>query len=124
MYPSDEDVEYLIDNHPFPYSYVRRPRNGAEETVSGANMGHPTWRSHGGDGPIEVAGLGTVELIDQEGGGYGSGDYIHNIYRVIFPNNEVKLYKKEGGYSSYGGYEWDGDFRETRVVEKTILVYE
>lgn len=121
MYPSDSEVESLITEHEFTWTSTRR--DGTVKTYT--DTGHDAWRNFAdGTGSVQVASLGSVELIDQEGGGEGGGEYAHNIYRVIFPNNEVKLYKKEGAYFSYDGLEWDGDFGETRVVEKTILVYE
>jgi hypothetical protein len=74
-------------------------------------------RSNPDAGTIE--GLGRVEFVEQVGGGEGEGEHVHLVLRV-----GDRYFKKEGYYASYDGTTWDGDFREVKPAEKTIMVYE
>lgn len=81
------------------------------------------WDEWDGADPQEVEGVGTVKQIERDGG-EGQGDSAHIIFQVTDKSGEVKLYKKDGSYASFDGFEWDGDFYEAHQVEKTIKVYE
>lgn len=72
---------------------------------------------------VDVSGLGSVRVIDNEGG-EGQGDHAHLVFEVTSGDGEVRLFKLDGYYSSHCGTEWDGDLYEVEPVQRTITVYE
>lgn len=56
--------------------------------------------------------------VEHIGGGEGSGEYTAVIFEV-----GGRLFRKEGWYASHYGSEFDGDFSEVEVYEKTVKDY-
>lgn len=53
-----------------------------------------------------------IRFVEQQGGGEGSGEYMHIVVSVVFPDLTLKHYMKTGYYASHGGSDWDGSFDE------------
>jgi hypothetical protein len=68
-----------------------------------------------------VAMFGDVEVIDEQGGYEGGGDYAMKVFLFKAHNIYIKV---TGFYSSYNGTDWDGTFTEVFPQQKTITVYE
>jgi len=86
-----------------------------EEFVS-----HDSWSEIGyGEGRIIIDGeVYPWKSVEQIGGGEGSGEYTAVIFEVA-----GRLFRKEGWYASHYGSEFDGDFSEVEVYEKTVKDY-
>lgn len=100
---------------------ARRPEDVLEDYWYGSDA-WAEW-NEGTDGPEEVEGLGLVEVVEHEGG-EGEGDHAHIVFRVANEAGDVvRHFKVDGYYSSYGGFDWDGDLYEATPEEKVITVY-
>lgn len=68
-------------------------------------------------------GLGTVKLIEQQGG-EGQGDEYYIVFSVTDEEGETVIFKKEAEYSSYDNTDWDwGDAFEVAPHTQTLIVY-
>lgn len=66
--------------------------------------------------------LGGVEVVASDPGGEGHGESIWVVVRV---NETGQLFRIEGYYASYGdGSQYDGELREVKAQERTVIVYE
>jgi hypothetical protein len=74
-------------------------------------------------GPAPEFTFGKIEVVKQFGG-EGQGDSQYIVVKVTAPDGEEQFFRKDGYYSSYDGGEWDGDFREVKAVERTVVFYE
>ncbi len=89
-----------------------------------------TWhyRSPSRDGSLEasekIEGLGSVEVVETEGGGEGEGEHVHIVFRISEEYGAVRYYKKEAYYQSYDGITWDGDFYEVAPTAKMVTIYD
>lgn len=84
-----------------------------------------TWKYASKAAPVQLDDLGTVEVVESEGGGEGEGEHVHIVFRVTFPSGDVRYFKKEAYYASYDGITWDdGDFFEVAGHAKVVTLYE
>ncbi len=66
--------------------------------------------------------FGKADIIDEEGGYGGGGEYAHRVR--FFEDHNVYI-KLEGFYSSYNGTDYDdNDYEEVKPVERTVTFYE
>lgn len=66
--------------------------------------------------------FGKSELVEEEGGYEGAGEYVSRVRHFIDHNVYIRI---EGFYSSYNGTDWDGhEYEEVKPAQKTITVYE
>jgi len=72
-------------------------------------------------GTLETS-LGTVQEVEQVGGGEGDGEHTHVVLKTEATG---QFFRINGYYYSYDGTTWD-DSRlfEVRPVTKTVVVYE
>ena len=73
-----------------------------------------------GNLPLQVGDL-TIEFVD-DFGGEGRGDTAWVIVKAS-KGSDSALFRKDGYYASYYGFEWDGSFYRVEAKEKTITVY-
>ena len=62
------------------------------------------------------------ELLEQEGGGEGNGEYAYGVFRL-----KGVVYKAEWSYYSYSGSDYDGiedTLKIVKPVEKLVTVWE
>jgi hypothetical protein len=72
-------------------------------------------------GTLETS-LGTVEEVEQVGGGEGDGEHTHVVLKTVATG---QLFRINGHYYSYDGTNWDyAKLYEVRAVTKTVVVYE
>lgn len=114
MLISTTSVERLLEEHEFPYEY-----DGKRYTESGWYE----WREANNE-PVQVPELGTVEVVNTEGGGEGEGEYVHIVFKVTDLSGTVRHYKKVGYYASFDGTTWDGDFSAVEPKQKVVTVFE
>ena len=68
----------------------------------------------------ENSGLQKVQLVEQVGGGEGSGEYCYLVLKY-----EDIFYKISYNYYSYNGYEYDNAMvKQVTPSQKTITVYD
>ena len=72
----------------------------------------------------QIPGVGSVTVIEHEGGGEGDGEHTYLIFQVVDDNGVTKFYQKDGFYASFHGTDWDGGFYRVKKVTKTVEVYE
>jgi hypothetical protein len=90
----------------------------------------PDWIWHeyhwGHSDEFVVPGIdGTVAVVESEGGGEGSGEHMHIVFRVSTTDGEEFYFKIDGYYASFDGASWDGsELYEVTPRQKTITVYE
>ncbi len=66
--------------------------------------------------------FGKCDIIDEEGGHEGGGEYAHRVR--FFEDHNVYI-KLEGYYSSYNGTDfYDYDYEEVKPVERMVTFYE
>lgn len=75
------------------------------------------------DVTAELEGIGTVRLIESEGG-EGQGDNYSLVISVTDADGGVRLFERLGWYASYDGGHYEGPTVEVQAVERTITVYE
>lgn len=78
------------------------------------------WFYHGV--PTKVKDLGTVRVVQYEGG-EGKGDEALMVFEIT-DGKTTRWFRKEGGYASYDGFDWDGEFRETHPVTREVVFYD
>jgi hypothetical protein len=66
----------------------------------------------------------TIEKAEFDTGGEGHGEDVYMVFKTVDVDGTEQYWRKDGYYSSYGGTDWDGDFREVRPVERTVVFYE
>lgn len=71
--------------------------------------------------PCEIPGLGTLKYVDDYGG-EGQGDEYWVVFSIT-QGDVTRNFKKQGGYASFAGGEFDGDLTETFPEERTIIVW-
>jgi hypothetical protein len=69
-----------------------------------------------------VPELGDVKIVE-DFGGEGQGDTRYLVFQVTDEEGEVRLFQKDGYYSSYNGSDWDGDFYEVVETKEIVTVY-
>lgn len=77
-------------------------------------------------GETEVDDLGTVTTIVRPEYSYGQADLERPVELIILLVDESgeRHFRKQGFYTSYDGYRWDGLFEEVEQVTKTVTVWE
>lgn len=72
-------------------------------------------------GTLETS-LGTVQEVEQVGGGEGDGEHTHVVLKTVATG---QLFRINGHYYSFDGTNWDyAQLYEVRAVTKTVVVYE
>ncbi|WP_431941644.1 hypothetical protein [Nocardia grenadensis] len=75
-----------------------------------------------------VEGLGKVWVVEEYGGGEGGTEDMHIVFRVREDSAQyrwqVRYFRKDGFYASFGESTWDGGFFEVKPVQRTVTVYE
>jgi hypothetical protein len=74
-----------------------------------------------GSDPIDSP-YGVIEVVEEEGG-EGQGDYACAVISVTDKDYAPRYFRKEGDYTSYDGFEWDGAFREVWPQQVTRTEY-
>lgn len=86
------------------------------------------WKYNGEGYTAQVDNLGQVDVFevkadnrddDWYGGEYpmGSTAQVGIVFRVVFPDDSVRFYFKEGSSDSYGDWTWNGSFYEIEQVK-------
>lgn len=68
---------------------------------------------------VEVADLGSVQVVDRQPGREGGGENIYIVFKV-----GERFFKKTGYYASYDGSNWDGSFTEVTPQDRVVTFYE
>lgn len=113
-------------------SYVEEDE--LEEFESGVYVPEWVWSEYhyGSKEEFVVPGIdGTIAVVDSEGGGEGSGEHMHIVFRVTHTDvhdlglPRPQFFKVDGFYASWDGSSWDGsELYEVHPVERTITFYE
>lgn len=103
--PEDE----VEDDSPFTLAEVEQAVN-----ETGDGWGEMGW----GDNDLTIRGKTYTAKAVEYKGGEGQGEYTAVIFEV-----DGRLFRKEGYYASHYGTDWDGDFSEVEVYEKTVKDY-
>lgn len=77
------------------------------------------WDEANGSAKVDF-GDHTVNYVDGETGGEGSGEYIWQVWSATDADGNVQYFRKTGYYMSYEGSTWDGDLIEVVPFEKTV----
>lgn len=73
--------------------------------------------------PVHLApDVSITELVEDFGGGEGSGEERYLVFKVVSPDGE-QLFKKNGAYYSYDGDNWDGSLYLVTPYEVTVTKY-
>lgn len=66
----------------------------------------------------------TIKIVDQEGGGEGSGEHWHSVFKVSEKGKEDRYYYIPGWYQSYNGteIEWSGIY-EVEPYDKVVIAW-
>jgi hypothetical protein len=76
---------------------------------------------------VDVPGLGKVRIVEEVGGGEGSGEEMYLIFSVLPEGGyawQRRYFQKNGYYASFDGANWDGAFVEVKPVKRTVTVFE
>jgi hypothetical protein len=97
---------------------VKYLKNPTERQVK---WGIDTYSFYDYEEPIQF-GDWVVTCVDQQGGGEGSGEHWHCVFKVEKSGNLVGHYYIPGYYQSYNGteIEWDGIY-EVEPYEKMVI---
>jgi len=114
--------EYTYTYHPYVYNNETM-RYGEDPNITKvANL--ESWQDiqdHFSTA-TEVEGLGTVEVIDSDGG-EGQGDIIYFVLKIS-DGDTVRYFRKDGYYASHYGTDWDGSFSEAKAIQRTVTFWE
>jgi len=72
---------------------------------------------------VNVNGV-IVDVVEQVGGGEGSGEHMHVVFSFTFPDSTVEYWRKNGYYVSFDGSYWDGAFVKVTPVQRVVTFYE
>lgn len=81
---------------------------------TGDGWGEMGW----GDTELTIRGETVTAKAVEYKGGEDQGSYTCVVFEV-----DGRLFRKEGYYASHYGTDWDGDFSEVEVFEKTVKDY-
>lgn len=73
---------------------------------------------------VEIPGLGRAHLVEDHGGGEGSGEERWFVFAVTDAGGNVRHFRRNGYYASFVGSNFDGPTEEVRSVEKLVSVWE
>ena len=114
--------EYTYDYHPYEYNaQVMRYAENTAVTREGRLEDWQDVQDHFNTA-TEVEGLGTVEVIDSDGG-EGQGEIIYFVMKIS-DGDTVRHFRKDGFYASHYGTDWDGTFAEVSAVQRTVTFWE
>ena len=65
----------------------------------------------------------TINLVYQEGGGEGEGEYVERVYEIKHGGQHVCFLRDQGHYESYNGTEMNGEFKEVFPQQVTVTRY-
>lgn len=109
-----QDVENAIDDGDFQVRVGWGDRKGELEPLD-----DDIWYTLGdGDGVVTLNGVEYEWTSVADIGGMDQGSYAAVIFKV-----GDRLFRKEGYYASHYGTDWDGNFEEVEVYEKTVKDY-
>jgi len=113
--------KYTYEYHPYQYNAQSMRYEEGPETRT-ANL--ESWQDIQDhfDTATEVEGLGTVEVIDSDGG-EGQGEVIYFVLKIS-AGDTVRYFRKDGYYASHYGTDWDGSFAEVSAVQRTVTFWE
>jgi hypothetical protein len=66
----------------------------------------------------------TVSVAEADTGGEGHGEDVYIVFKTIDTKGDTQYWRKDGYYASHYGTDWDGDFREVRLIERIVTFYE
>ena len=80
---------------------------------------------------VQVPNLGLVSIAESFGG-EGQGDQYYLVFKVEFNEEnsvnahvpDVKYYRVDGYWASFGGGEYDGPFYEVQPVQRMVTFYD
>ncbi len=73
------------------------------------------------EGALDEDIFGKTEVVHEEGGREGGGEYVERVVHFVDHNVYIKL---EGYYSSYNGTEYDdSDYEEVRPKQVEVTIY-
>lgn len=72
---------------------------------------------------VDLPEFGYLEVVEIVGGGEGSGEHMHIVFKLTCDDGTEEYFKVDGFYSSFGGSEWDGTLYSVTPQQKTITVY-
>jgi hypothetical protein len=115
--------EYTYEYHPYEYNLEKlRYTENPDVTRTAVLGGWQDIQDHFSGTPTEVEGLGTVEVIDSDGG-EGQGEVIYFVMKIS-DGDTVRHFRKDGFYASHYGTDWDGSFSEVSAVQRTVTFWE
>lgn len=119
------DIEQRFEDHEFVSEgfYSKYYDGLAGQPYRSVDTGWFAWQEVGSEGE-QVEGVGLVHLVEDFGGGEGSGETRYLVFSVTDDQGSVRFFKKNGYYASYDGSSFDGSFDEVVPVEKVVTVYE
>jgi hypothetical protein len=65
----------------------------------------------------------TVELVHDEGGGEGGGEYVERVYALILNGVQTSYVRQTGSYCSYDGTHWDEELQQVFPHEVMVIKY-
>jgi hypothetical protein len=115
-----EQVEEALSKGTSVHAYYM---GGQYTTNYGDEDGTVEWNDvHYSDVGTEInTPLGTVKIVQTEGGSEGDGEHAHLVIQV---ERSGQFFRKDGYYQSYDGLYLDGELREVHETTKTVKVYE
>ena len=72
--------------------------------------------------PNDFLGI-TIELVNEEGGGEGGGEYVERVYALKDGDSVLAFVRQTGSYYSNDGIYWDDDLGQVFPHEVTITEY-
>lgn len=114
--------EYTVSYPEISWSTGRRVETGKTISYTETLDWHDLW-CDGTSDPIQIPGVGRLEVVATHGG-EGQGDQAWVVVSITDAFGDVKLYRKDGYYSSFEGADFDSELREVVVKEKVVSVYE
>jgi hypothetical protein len=73
--------------------------------------------------PILLGGFGALTAVAIDENDAGDGQDTEMVFRVTDPDDNDRFFQKNGYYSSYESFVWDGRFFEVEPYEELVTKY-
>lgn len=71
---------------------------------------------------VDIPGIGQATLLEDHGGGEGSGEERWFVFKVVDKDGE-RIFRRNGAYYSFVGSEFDGPTDEVKAEQKLFTVW-